>query len=276
MKYTIQAFNAGTFWVPGPEVYWMEAWNQREEMNALIYLVRGGGQNILINTGPPQDLTIINEAWVNFFGYPEAQIVRAEEQRPQNILRSQGLSPDDISLVIVTPLQAYATANIHLFRNATICISRRGWIEDFQAPFYHLHGSFCGCTRRRFVDAGAVENAFRCLRANWCWRCYAHYDGSLFAPFPIHNKNDTGIRERPVKALLLAIFLIGGARTLFRRGDEDLGNNLAGLKGSFAHQTLFRWNVEIAHVLDLGFDQGLHSRFIPVFELVYIQLCRHF
>jgi glyoxylase-like metal-dependent hydrolase (beta-lactamase superfamily II) len=139
MKYTVQAFNAGTFWVPGPEVYWMEAWNQREEMNTLIYLVRGGGQNILINTGPPQDLTVINQAWLNFFGYPEAQIVRTEEQRPQNILRSQGLTPDDISLVLVTPLQAYATANIHLFRNAVIGISRRGWIEDFQAPYYHLH-----------------------------------------------------------------------------------------------------------------------------------------
>jgi hypothetical protein len=36
-------------------------------------------------------------------------------------------------------LQAYATANIHLFRNATIAISRKGWIEDFQAPYYHLH-----------------------------------------------------------------------------------------------------------------------------------------
>ena len=41
--------------------------------------------------------------------------------------------------MIVTPLQAYATANIHLFRNAEICISRKGWIEDFQAPYYHLH-----------------------------------------------------------------------------------------------------------------------------------------
>ena len=139
MKYSVQAFNAGTFWVPGPEVYWMEAWNQREEMNALIYLVRGGGQNILINTGPPQDLGVINKAWLSFFGYPEAQIVRSEDQLPQNILRSHGLAPDDISTVIVTPLQAYATANIAMFRNATIAISRRGWIEDFQAPFYHLH-----------------------------------------------------------------------------------------------------------------------------------------
>jgi len=139
VKFTIQAFNAGTFWVPGPEVYWMENWNQREEMNLILYLIRGGDQNILVNTGPPRDLSVINQAWLKFCGFPEGQIVRTEEQLPENILRSQGLTPDDISTVIVTPLQAYATANIPLFRKATICISRRGWIEDFQAPYYHLH-----------------------------------------------------------------------------------------------------------------------------------------
>jgi glyoxylase-like metal-dependent hydrolase (beta-lactamase superfamily II) len=138
MKYSVHAFNAGTFWVPSPAVYWMEAWNQREEMNVLIYLIRGG-QNIVINTGPPQDPRVINQAWLNFFGYPEAQIVRTEAQLPQYILRSQGLIPDDISLVLVTPLHAYATANIPRFRSATIGISHRGWIEDFQAPYYHLH-----------------------------------------------------------------------------------------------------------------------------------------
>jgi glyoxylase-like metal-dependent hydrolase (beta-lactamase superfamily II) len=139
MTYTVRAFNAGTFWVPGPEVYWMHGWGTREEMNTIIFLVTGGGRNILINTGPPQDLTILNAAWLNFFGYPEAQIRRSEDQLPQNILRAQGLTPSDISTVIVTPLQAYATANINLFRTAQICISRKGWIEDFQAPYYHLH-----------------------------------------------------------------------------------------------------------------------------------------
>ena len=139
MKYSIKAFNAGTFWVPGPEVYWMENWNTREEMNTLIFLVRCGENNILINTGPPQDLTTLNAVWLKFFGYPEAQITRTQDQLPQNILASEGLTPDDITMVIVTPLQAYATANIHLFRKATICISRKGWIEDFQAPYYHLH-----------------------------------------------------------------------------------------------------------------------------------------
>jgi len=139
MSYSIQAFNAGTFWVPGPEVYWMQHWNTREEMNIVVYLVRGGGHNILINTGPPRDLGEINAAWFQFFGYEEAKIVRTEEQLPENFLRSRGLTPDDIDTVIVTPLQAYATANIHRFRKAQICISRKGWIEDFQAPYYHLH-----------------------------------------------------------------------------------------------------------------------------------------
>lgn len=139
MQYTVRAFNAGTFWVPGPEVYWMTGWGTREEMNAIVFLVQGGGRNILINTGPPQDLTILNAVWRSFFGYPEAQIVRTTDQLPQNILQAQDLAVDDISAVIVTPLQAYATANIHLFRNAQICISRKGWIEDFQAPYYHLH-----------------------------------------------------------------------------------------------------------------------------------------
>lgn len=139
MKYSVQAFSAGTFWVPGPEVYWMQGWGTREEMNVLIYLVRGGGRTILINTGPPADLAILNEAWLGFFGFPEAQIVRSDDQRPHNILQSQGLSPEEITDVIVTPLQAYATANIPLFRNAQIHISRKGWIEDFQAPYYHLH-----------------------------------------------------------------------------------------------------------------------------------------
>ncbi len=137
--YTVRAFNAGTFWVPGPEVYWMNRWGTLEEMNTLIFLVQGGGRNILINTEPPRDLSVLNDAWVKFFGYPEAQIARSEEQLPENILRAQGLAPGDISTVIVTPLQAYATANIHLFRSAEICISRKGWIEDFQAPYYHLH-----------------------------------------------------------------------------------------------------------------------------------------
>lgn len=139
MTYRVRAFNCGTFWVPGPEVYWMSHWGGREMMHVIIYLVQGGGHNILINTGPPEDLTVLNRAWLEAFGFADAQISRQEDQLPRHILASQGLREDDISKVIVTPLQAYATANIHRFRQAEICISRKGWIEDFQAPTYHQH-----------------------------------------------------------------------------------------------------------------------------------------
>ena len=41
--------------------------------------------------------------------------------------------------MLITPLQAYATANIQLFPNAQVCFSRRGWIEDFHAEKFPLH-----------------------------------------------------------------------------------------------------------------------------------------
>jgi len=41
--------------------------------------------------------------------------------------------------VLISPLQIYATANIQLFPNAQICISKRGWIEDFHAEKFPMH-----------------------------------------------------------------------------------------------------------------------------------------
>ncbi len=139
MQYTVQALKMGESQVPGPEVYWMEAWDRRETLYFMAFLIQGNGKNILVNTGVPQDLSRLNSRWLEVFGFEEAQIRREEEERPQNALKRFGLAPDDIHYVIVTPLQAYATANIPMFRNAQVCISRRGWIEDFQAPTYHMH-----------------------------------------------------------------------------------------------------------------------------------------
>jgi hypothetical protein len=125
--------------VPGPEVFWMEAWNTWETLCFMSVLIQGGGKNILVNTGMPQDLSKMNAQWLKVFGEPRAQIRREESEKPQNALAALGLTPDDIDVVIVTPLQSYATANIPMFRKAQVCISRRGWIEDYQAPTIHLH-----------------------------------------------------------------------------------------------------------------------------------------
>jgi len=45
----------------------------------------------------------------------------------------------EVDYVLITPLQIYATANIQLFKNAQVCISGRGWVEDFQEEKFPMH-----------------------------------------------------------------------------------------------------------------------------------------
>jgi hypothetical protein len=37
----VRVFNAGPSRVLGPEAYWMQCWNTREEINILIYVMPG-------------------------------------------------------------------------------------------------------------------------------------------------------------------------------------------------------------------------------------------
>jgi len=138
MNYTIQVMKMGECEVPGPEVYWMSDWDIWERLFFWAVLIRGGGKNILINTGPPRDLSMLNECWSKAVS-PRAQMVRQDQERPEIALKDAGLKPEDIDYVLITPLQAYATGNLPLFTRAQICISRRGWIEDFHAPEFEMH-----------------------------------------------------------------------------------------------------------------------------------------
>lgn len=134
MIYQIQCFKVGEADVPGPEVYWQQNWNTWETLYFTIVVIRGGGKTVLINTGPPADLTRLNRWWVAGYGDPRTAMRRRPEECLENILASAGVEPTSVDYVLLSPLQAYATANISMFPKATICISRRGWIEDFHAP----------------------------------------------------------------------------------------------------------------------------------------------
>jgi glyoxylase-like metal-dependent hydrolase (beta-lactamase superfamily II) len=138
MTYEIDVLKMGECQVPGPEVYWMSGWDTWETLNFWMVVIRGGGKTLVINTGPPKDLTPLNEVWKEAID-ERSQMVRREDESPENALARIGISPRDVDYVLITPLQAYATGNIPLFRNAQVCISRRGWIEDFHAPKYEMH-----------------------------------------------------------------------------------------------------------------------------------------
>jgi glyoxylase-like metal-dependent hydrolase (beta-lactamase superfamily II) len=138
MTYDIQVLKMGQCEVPGPEVYWMSAWETWETLHIWMVVIRGGGKTIIINTGPPEDLTVLNEVWKKAID-ARSQMVRQRTERPENALARVGIKPADVDYVLITPLQAYATGNIPLFAKAIVCISRRGWIEDFHAPKYEMH-----------------------------------------------------------------------------------------------------------------------------------------
>lgn len=138
MAFTVRVLKMGQCDVPGPEVFWMSHWDKWYTLNFYMVVIQGGGKTAIINTGPPADLTSLNEVWKHFAG-ERCQMVRQESERPANALASIGISPEQVDYVLVTPLQAYATANIPLFRNARICLSRRGWIEDYHAPKWPMH-----------------------------------------------------------------------------------------------------------------------------------------
>jgi glyoxylase-like metal-dependent hydrolase (beta-lactamase superfamily II) len=142
--YTVQVFRAARADVPRPEVFFMSGWGEWETLFFYIVLISGEGVNALINTGPPRDLEILNVGWGQFAG-PRCQLIREAGETTEEILESAGLGASDITHVLLTPLQLYATANLALFPNAQICMLRRGWTEDIMArpPWLHVSREFC-------------------------------------------------------------------------------------------------------------------------------------
>lgn len=138
MTFQIQVLKMGQCDVAGPEVYWMSHWNEWVELCFWMVVIRGDGKTAIINTGPPADLTELNARWSAGFG-ERGKLVRQENERPLSALAALGIQPEQVDYVLITPLQIYATANIQCFKNAQICLSKRGWIEDFHAEKFPMH-----------------------------------------------------------------------------------------------------------------------------------------
>lgn len=125
--------------VPGAEIYWMENLRDDQWEPLVFYMgvLRAPGITAIVNTGPPLDqLTWMNDLW-SAVG-ERTQLVVREDEQPVNALASIGISPDQVTHVLITPFQAYAMGNIDRFSNAQIVLSRHGWLE-FHLPRYPGH-----------------------------------------------------------------------------------------------------------------------------------------
>ncbi len=144
MNYTIKIIPTAKVEVPFPEVYWMESFQEWTTLLFQISIIKWKDKIILINTGFPDDVSGIAKAWKDYLG-DRAVLQREDNQKMSSILQKENINPDDVTHVIITPVQLYATGNLHLFKNAKICFSRKGWIEDIIAPTYPHHVPRQGC-----------------------------------------------------------------------------------------------------------------------------------
>ena len=134
MEYSLRILKIAESLAPGPISTFLYDWEKLEYGPHCIWLAQGGGHTVLINTGlppDPDDLTILNDACKA--SYPRNFFPPDRIWPPEVVLRDAGVRPDEVDIVLINSMGAYATGNIELFRNAEIYMSRTGWI-DFMAP----------------------------------------------------------------------------------------------------------------------------------------------
>jgi len=133
----VRSVKVGEVEVPGPELFWMSAWDVWYPLFFQVVLIQGQGVTALVNTGPPSDLNPINVLWRQQLG-SRAELRRAPEEEIVPALSAVGVRPEDVTHIILTPFQLYTTGNVPLFTNAEICVSKKGWIH-YHTTHDHPH-----------------------------------------------------------------------------------------------------------------------------------------
>lgn len=135
--YKVTALPAGRFSIPGPQLFWMSNWHDWFELELIVVLIQGEGITALINTGPPDDLDSLNELFVGSVG-ERGRLIVDKSRHLVPALSRLGVAPEEITHVIVSPFQEYASGGIDRFVNAQVCLSRRGW-ESYHTAKDHPH-----------------------------------------------------------------------------------------------------------------------------------------
>ncbi|MDA8378844.1 MAG: hypothetical protein M0Z50_17760 [Planctomycetia bacterium] len=136
-SYQITLLKMGETRVPAAEVFWMERLTGWENLTFWAFLITDGQRRILLNTGFPQDISALHKHWTTWARAATGEDGHEPVVKPDHwivkALAAQGIGPEQINDVLITPLTAYATGGLNQFPNARIWMSRRGWL-DFHAP----------------------------------------------------------------------------------------------------------------------------------------------
>jgi hypothetical protein len=154
-RYGVRVLDVGRSLIKGPEVFWMDRWDEELPLAFNCTLIQGHGITALVNTAPPETDAYARErfpAMRYLHEQPDGDLVRRPDQQLPAALRALGVAPADVTHVLLTPLELYTTGSLHLFRSASICITRRGWVH-FHTTHEHPHDE----RWRSFPEATLVD-----------------------------------------------------------------------------------------------------------------------
>lgn len=144
MQYAVRSLSVGTFEEPGYSVFWQRNSPEWVSLRLQLILIEGNGIRALVNTALPDDLSTLQAEYPTALmwrtGGGHGPIVRTPEELQRPALAAAGLTPEDITHVILTPIARYTTDTLDEFPNAKICMLRAGWVH-FQTMHRHPHDS---------------------------------------------------------------------------------------------------------------------------------------
>lgn len=132
--FSIQVLKGGGEYGPAVSLAWNERLHEFAELYYYLVLIRNSRHTILVNTGMPDDYSEF-EKFVNSW-HPSCRLFRDENEKPKAALARAGMTPEQVSTIILTPITIYTAGNVKLFPKAQFAVSRKGWI-DFWAPGKH-------------------------------------------------------------------------------------------------------------------------------------------
>lgn len=141
MKFGIEIYRNGTVVsVPGPNVFHLWELNKFYQLYTYVFVLRGNGVTILVDTGCG-DVEEINKNQIeNYNGYNMFDI--PEDEKIGAILSKAGINPDEVNYIFLTHLHHDHCSNVEMFPNAKIVISKKGLIKYMENKGSYYYNKF--------------------------------------------------------------------------------------------------------------------------------------
>jgi N-acyl homoserine lactone hydrolase len=116
MPLSIRALCVGrVYGLHKPAFTYMRGWGATVDIPLIMFVIEGGDSPVVVDTGAD-----VSRAWE----FHQIRMEQAPDEQPEAALRSIGVTPEDVRLVVNTHLHWDHSSNNHLFPNARILVQR--------------------------------------------------------------------------------------------------------------------------------------------------------